>query len=287
MKPAKQSEIREAVIFALGSKSKIERVVTERVPEFDTNSVAPQNILLAEDGKANQKLAVGLLTKWGHQVTVAEDGQSVIQRWRNGSFDVILMDVQMPVLDGLAATQQIREFERTTGTHIPIIAMTAHALKGDREKCLASGMDDYISKPIRKSELLRALNGQTAPMGKQPNKVDASLPLIDWELALETVDNDRELLSEIYDAVFIEIPPLLEKLSLAIEHQDTETIQRAAHSIKGGASGLAAIRTQQAAAAIEVSVANRDFESIRGNFSVLRESVEQLKNMGDQFQAES
>jgi HPt (histidine-containing phosphotransfer) domain-containing protein len=124
-------------------------------------------------------------------------------------------------------------------------------------------------------------------MGKEPNKVDPSLPLIDWELALETVDNDRELLSEIYDAVFIEIPPLLEKLSLAIEHQDTETIQRAAHSIKGGASGLAAIRTQQAAAAIEASVASRDFESVRGNFSVLRESVEQLKNMGDQFQAES
>jgi CheY-like chemotaxis protein len=94
-----------------------------------------------------------MLGKWGHDVTVAENGKVAIDLWESNSFDLILMDLQMPVMDGLTATKVIRSLERERGGHIPIIAMTAHALKGDRERCIAAGMDDYLSKPVRKQTL--------------------------------------------------------------------------------------------------------------------------------------
>ncbi|MCP4887849.1 MAG: response regulator [Planctomycetaceae bacterium] len=120
-------------------------------------AMRPLHILLVEDGKANQTMAVGLLTKWGHRVDVAEDGSQAVEAYRKKSFDVILMDVQLPMMDGLEATRQIRELEAESRQRVPIIAMTAHAMEGDRQRCLAAGMDDYVSKPVRKPELYRAL----------------------------------------------------------------------------------------------------------------------------------
>lgn len=114
-------------------------------------------ILLAENGKAKQTLVVGLLKKEGHPVQIAENGEDTLAVWQSGSFDVILMDVQMPVMNGSQATQRIRELEQSSGTHIPIVAMTARGMTSDRERCLAIGMDDYVSKPVRRSELGRAL----------------------------------------------------------------------------------------------------------------------------------
>jgi CheY-like chemotaxis protein len=158
MKPVKQSELLDAITQTLKPREQIERIPVQAAPEVDAYTLPKQRILLAEDGKANQVLAVGLLTKWGHDVTIAENGQETIELWRNHSFDIILMDVQMPILDGLEATQRIRELEKKTGQHIPIVAMTARAMKGDRERCLESGMDEYVSKPVRKDELYRALS---------------------------------------------------------------------------------------------------------------------------------
>jgi CheY-like chemotaxis protein len=131
--------------------------------ESDRQAAAPQGkvpslqVLLAEDGKTNQLLAVALLNQWGHKVTVANNGQEAVERWRATAFDLILMDVQMPVLDGLEATRQIREEEGERRQHIPIVAMTARSMSGDRELCLAAGMDDYVSKPVRREELYAAL----------------------------------------------------------------------------------------------------------------------------------
>ncbi|MGB0595971.1 MAG: response regulator [Rubripirellula sp.] len=120
-------------------------------------AMRPLHILLVEDGKANQTMAVGLLTKWGHRVDVAEDGNQAVEAYRKKSFDVILMDVQLPLMDGLEATRRIRELETGSRRRVPIVAMTAHAMEGDRQRCLAAGMDDYVSKPVRKPELYRAL----------------------------------------------------------------------------------------------------------------------------------
>ena len=117
----------------------------------------PLRMLLVEDSIPNQKIALAILSGLGHSVAVAVDGQEGLARFASEEFDVILMDIQMPVMDGFACTAAIRAAEARTGGHIPIVAMTAHALVGDREKCLAAGMDDYVSKPIRRDDLLRAL----------------------------------------------------------------------------------------------------------------------------------
>ena len=117
-------------------------------------------ILVAEDGKVNQMLAKAMLEKWGHRVTIVTDGMQAVEHWRQSQdqIDLILMDVLMPELDGIAATAVIRKLEKGSESHIPIIAVTAQALKGDRQTCLDAGMDDYISKPIRKEELRRAID---------------------------------------------------------------------------------------------------------------------------------
>jgi CheY-like chemotaxis protein len=125
-------------------------------------------VLLAEDNLVNQTLAVRVLEKRGYVVTVAGDGQAAITALDNGSFDLVLMDIQMPGMDGFEATAAIRAKEKVTGQHIPIIAMTAHALKGDQERCLAGGMDGYVSKPIRTSELFSAIEGLLADKGSAP-----------------------------------------------------------------------------------------------------------------------
>ena len=114
-------------------------------------------ILVAEDNLINQKLATYMLTNLGHKVVIAANGQDALDKFRAGNFDVILMDVQMPVMDGFEATQLIRAVEKESGKRTPIVALTAHAMKGDRERCLEAGMDDYISKPINNKELTDAL----------------------------------------------------------------------------------------------------------------------------------
>jgi len=114
-------------------------------------------VLLVEDSPVNQKLAAALLQKRGFEVTPKENGKAALASLERESFDLILMDVQMPEVDGFEATRTIREREKSTGGHIPIIAITAHALKGDQERCLAAGMDAYISKPIRSSELFETI----------------------------------------------------------------------------------------------------------------------------------
>ena len=115
------------------------------------------SILLAEDNIVNQHVAVGLLTNRGHQVTVINNGIEAIEAFKRGTFDVVLMDVQMPEMGGYEATAAIRAIERRTGGHVRIVAITAHALIGDRERCLAAGMDDYVSKPIERSALFQAV----------------------------------------------------------------------------------------------------------------------------------
>src|SRR4051812_2044557 len=113
----------------------------------------PQRILLAEDNLVNQQLAIRLLQKMGHSVMLANHGKEALDLFEKNSFDLVLMDVQMPEMDGFSATIAIREQEKITGRHLIIIAMTARAMKGDRESCLAAGMDDYISKPVHRKEL--------------------------------------------------------------------------------------------------------------------------------------
>jgi CheY-like chemotaxis protein len=150
----------------------VEALPTEDMPlRSESKTESQQKILLAEDGLVNQKVAVGLLEKQGHLVDVADNGKAAVDAWERESYALILMDVQMPEMDGFEATAVIREKEKQTGQHIPIIAMTANAMLGDREKCLEAGMDDYVSKPVRPQELYDAIDRFTSPQDS-PNTAD-------------------------------------------------------------------------------------------------------------------
>jgi CheY-like chemotaxis protein len=155
IKPVKPAELQRGLLRALGQEEQARRkpVALSQAPQPEQTL----RILLAEDNAFNQKLAVRLLQKWGHNVTVAGNGKEALARVEHEAFDVVLMDVQMPEMDGLEATAAIRAREHANHTHLPIIAMTAHAMKGDKERCLAAGMDDYVSKPLKTSELQAAL----------------------------------------------------------------------------------------------------------------------------------
>jgi CheY-like chemotaxis protein len=155
-KPIKQSELLNAVLAALGRPAGPQ---TAPAPPGGGTPGAPRDlrILVVEDNEFNQELAANLLKKWGHVAVLAGDGKAALAAWEREPFDLILMDVQMPDMDGFAVTQAIRARERATNTHVPIVALTAHAMKGDRERCLAAGMDAYASKPIRAGELFEVI----------------------------------------------------------------------------------------------------------------------------------
>jgi signal transduction histidine kinase/CheY-like chemotaxis protein len=158
IKPVLQSDLLEALLNVLGSREGTSRPAQLVTGQTLREGRSPLRILLAEDNLVNQRLAARLLEKEGHSVVVAEDGAKALTAWRQNTFDVILMDVQMPVMDGLEGTASIRQAEQITGAHIPIIAMTAHAMTGDRQRFLKAGMDGYVSKPIHSRELLDAIN---------------------------------------------------------------------------------------------------------------------------------
>ena len=244
VKPIKQSELLDAILVAIGGQSAL--TGGQEVSSVSTRKTnAPKSILLAEDSLINQKLAIGLLEKWGHHVTVANDGREAVDLSAQKRFDLILMDVQMPELDGLDATRLIRRREETTGEHLPIVAMTAHAMKGDRELCLDAGMDDYLMKPIRAEQLFNAL--EKTNFSTNEKQMNAGEPTasdhVDWNLAHRAVNHDVELLYQVVEAFLEEGPQLIETMSTSIAAGEWKQFQRAAHTLKSGLRmfGIAAL----------------------------------------------
>jgi CheY-like chemotaxis protein len=154
LKPVRWEELKHAIAAALGAQAVSRESAGKIVPDSSGSPPVRCQILLAEDNLVNQRVVQGVLEKEGHRVVVVGNGRDALHALENGSFDLVLMDVQMPEMDGFEATRAIREGEALTKTHLPIVALTAHAMKGDQEKCLAAGMDAYLSKPIHSAELL-------------------------------------------------------------------------------------------------------------------------------------
>lgn len=234
MKPVKQSELYDAIEMTFGGKV-TEAVEKQLAPLDKKPSLPPLRILVAEDSLVNQKLAVGLLEKYGHRVVVAGNGKEAVAASSSERFDAVLMDVEMPEMDGFEATAAIRAQERQKGWHLPIIAMTAHAMKGDRERCLEAGMDDYVAKPIRAQQLFRTLESVLANLGSldAPSIAAARPAGPDWQEALESVGGDFALLRTLVQTALEETPRLLAEIREAAAQRDSATLRRHAHTLKG------------------------------------------------------
>ena len=260
LKPLKQQELRTTIVDIL---SKADR--SQRQPAA-TPAAAPSingrlRILLAEDNPVNQQVATRLLKKLGHEVQVVENGQLVLEALNSGEFDVVLMDVQMPVMDGFKAVAGIREREQSTGHHQLVIAMTAHAMSGDRERCLSAGMDDYISKPISATAVSKALarvmerspavlNGANQDGVASAETRSESSPF-DFEAALAKFDGDRDFVNELFEIFLQTAPKMLESLASAAEQRDLSATRESAHLIKGTVSNFCADLSYAAALRLE------------------------------------
>ncbi len=250
LKPVKQSELFDAIVKTMGLPH--EEDSSEDARHEQEPAALRLNILLAEDSPVNQKLAVALLTAQGHRVTTVDDGKQAVAAANAGTFDLILMDVQMPEIDGLAATSAIRVAERNTGRRTPILAMTAHALKGDRERCLAAGMDGYIAKPIRRKELFAAIAQSMtvasvpsaslgpatagAPAGNWLLRASGEAPemttgVIDQVAMLRKCDGDPKMVRDLAHVCISECNDLLAKVLEGMAARDTQRVaHRRAHA---------------------------------------------------------
>ncbi len=279
LKPVKPSELRGAIQTALGLEQ-------PAVAGPKRESERPQRslrILLAEDGWANQKLAAGLLKKWGHEVFIANNGQDAVDQIEAGEykFDLILMDVQMPVMDGLEATRQIRRLEAERGQHLPIVAMTAHVKIGDEERCLEAGMDGYLSKPIRREQLLDAiqeivLDAEHPDPDPDPEDIESPVDGFDLASALDAVEGDEELLRDVIQVFLEECPQLVQALTTAVQTQDVTTMKRCAHTVKGATRIFGNPRVTALSKTLEERAGEARFDDADTLLSELSEATHQL-----------
>ena len=274
LKPVRQAELREAIARAVGAATPLRpnTMITQTTLLAERQPNQFLDILLAEDNLVNQKLAVRLLEKRGHTVTVVSNGRQAVDQLAHAAYDLVLMDVQMPEMDGLEATAAIREREQGTGAHQRIVAMTALVMKGDRERCLAADMDGYLSKPVRPQELdeildkhlaLRKNVGKPDPSpavpaaGPEPSKADA----IAFRELLERVDHDFGFLAELSEIFREDYPRQLLAIRSSLDASDTNGAKRAAHALKGALSNLSATHASALAAAIERNANADDLSS--------------------------
>jgi signal transduction histidine kinase/HPt (histidine-containing phosphotransfer) domain-containing protein len=244
-------------------------------------------ILLAEDSPTNQLIAVANLKKAGHTVHVANNGRKAVDAYAAGDFDLILMDVAMPEMDGLEATLAIRQQEQTTGRHIPIIAMTAFAMKEYQDKCLGVGMDGYTSKPVSVDELMRIIepflhqvpaDAPTLPAAVMPAPAtSANLPSpVKLEDALEVVGGDVDLLAEVAQMSLEECPEQVELLQQALAQQDAKGVERTAHRLKGVMGNLGGMSAREKAASLESMGMHED---LRGGIEAYKEFVAEYQRV--------
>ena len=281
-KPVGQSELLDAILSALGIKAAEEHLVETPAAVEVKPSGPPLRILICEDHPVNQRLATRLLEKAGHRVVLAGTGKQALAAWDkpgDPGFDAILMDIQMPEMDGMETTVAIRKREQETGKHVPIIAMTANAMRGDKERYLEAGMDGYISKPINArslyAEIERCSQGieRGAPMTEEAKKPTEQLTRA---ALLERVEGDQELLAEIIHLFVDDAPRLLHAMRGALQQGDMAVLERLAHSMKGAAGNLSANITAEAAMQLEKNAKAGDAASAKGSLANLEAAIGRL-----------
>jgi PAS domain S-box-containing protein len=304
-KPARNHELRSvlaATLAAPGDGTAPSGILTrhiarERVPVFAGSRV---RILLAEDNITNQQVALGILKKLGLHADAVANGEEVLKLLENIPYDLVLMDVQMPVLDGLEATRRIRDPESPVRDHdIPIIAMTAHAMQSDRDRCIAAGMNDYVSKPISPGAVATALerwlgcarddaapptaaDAPTAPTTADappaPLAVEAGAPpVFDRDGMLERLMGDEEMAGMVIGAFLDDVPARIEALRAALAGADAPTAEREAHSIKGASANVGGERLRLVAFEIERAAKSGDLAAVDARTSELQAQFERLR----------
>jgi len=289
-KPVKHSSLLSTIVTVLG-KTKPEGGNPPLVTQHTLReTLRPLRILLAEDNPVNRKIAVGILEKRGHSVAVAENGKAALAALETQGehpYDLVLMDVQMPEMDGIEATARIREKEKGTGVHVPIIALTAHAMKGDREACIDAGMDGYVSKPLKANELLAAMEQVVAPHSEDTGTAAARAidkgKIFDREQALASVDGDMELLREIVSLFLEDYPKNIAEIDSAIREVDASRLSRTAHALKGMVANFGARRAFDLALRLETMGKEKELTKAGGVFSSLAKEMECLRTALEDF----
>ncbi|HWB00777.1 MAG TPA: response regulator, partial [Pirellulales bacterium] len=286
-KPFRQSELLETLVKTLGDHEAPAR--REPPPAHAYHPRRRLRILLTEDSLVNQQLMLRWLEKWGHDVAIASNGHEAVRLVEMQDFDLVLMDVQMPEMSGIEATAAIRQREAETDRHLPIIAITAHAMKGDREQCLHCGMDGYVSKPIQTRELFEAIEAVWLRPGDASEAVPAAGPQqcetitsVDTEMRdraeiLDSLQGDTVLACELAATLLKVCPELLEELDQAIARRDAATMKRAAHTIKGSVSYFSTKAPYRYALNLEQHAAAGDWNEVENLFAELNSAIERLK----------
>jgi CheY-like chemotaxis protein/HPt (histidine-containing phosphotransfer) domain-containing protein len=281
MKPLKQSELLNTILTILCKPARPSAApppASEQPAEPVPVSGRRLRVLLAEDNAVNQRLALRLLEKQGHTVAVAMNGREAVDAVAREHFDLVLMDVQMPEVDGLEATALIRAREQGVGGHVPILALTAHAMKGDRERCLEAGMDGYLSKPIQTQEFVRAVEAvlpATVEAPRQPPPPPKEV--LDREKALAVVGGDRRLLGELVRLYFTESPKWLAELRSGLASNEAQQVRRCAHNLKGTLISFGAHQASEAALRLEMMGRHGNLSEAAAAFAGLTEELRQLE----------
>jgi CheY-like chemotaxis protein len=304
VKPVTQRDLFAALLSAIG-QGPIPAVVHQIATAAPVEKPRPLNVLLAEDNAVNQKLAIHLLTTAGHRVRLAHDGLQAVDLYQQEAFDLICMDLQMPEMGGLEATKQIRCLEQETGRHVPIIALTAHAMQGDRERCIDAGMDGYVSKPVRRDELTseigRVLGTMSAPPGvpvertvptEAPQahvRVEVTIPIeapqarVRMEVTVPTevlqmrFQDDLALFGELATIFLEDYPVRMGALANSLEQQDADAVIRAAHTLKGAVSVLCENGPTLVVRELEVAARQGDLDLARAAYGRLEPEMEALR----------
>jgi two-component system, sensor histidine kinase and response regulator len=242
------------------------------------NPMASLRVLLAEDNIVNQRLAMALLGRRDAAIVVANNGREAVDRWSEGPFDLILMDIQMPEMDGLEATRVIRSREQPDH-RVPIVALTARAMTGDREECLAAGMDAYLSKPIRAAELMELIDRVTGCSHAQEIEAKAQAAgTFDVDKLRSIVSGDDALVAELIALFAAEAPRYVDAICQAHAVRDRQGLRDAAHTLKGSANSITAIAVGSAAERIEIASRTAPLEHIVPAIADLQKALAELES---------
>jgi CheY-like chemotaxis protein len=305
-KPLKQSELLDTILSLICQTHANNGDKRQTDSTLLANAGRPLTILLAEDNPVNQRVAKGILEKRRHIVTAVVNGLEALEALKTQKFDLVLMDLQMPEMDGFAATAAIREQEKTSGKHLPIVAMTARAMKGDRECCLQAGMDGYISKPVNPRELLECIHSVVESVGQlagQPKMAQVGESIatqsasesqpadsmksrstsmetdaIDLEALLERVENDTTLLEEMIQLYMESSPRLMSDIESGVQRRDAASIQRAAHTLKGALQNLSAGPSAALAKQMENAGRLEDLNAADQSLNELKRELDRLQS---------